>query len=242
MVNVEVRPPAGPIKAVLEVPAGDGPWPGVVVVHDMTGLRADTERIARKIADNGYLVIAPDLFARGGIALCVKQVITELYRHEGRAFDDILAARDLLAARHDCTGNIGVAGFCMGGGFALVCAPKGFAASAPFYPSLPLHHYKHVLDGACPIVASMAGRDRYYRNAGPKLARELDKRGIEHDVESYDADHSFANDLPVQPLMRVLGFQRNPAAAEQAWQHVFALFGKHLAGSQETRSESPESP
>ena len=88
----------------------------------------------------------------------MRRVIKELWAHEGRSIDDLLAAREVLATRADCTGAIGIAGFCMGGGFALVLAPRGFDAAAPFYPSLP-PKYDDLVEGACPIVASFGKRD-----------------------------------------------------------------------------------
>jgi len=229
MTDIVVEAPAGPIKAVLEIPDGEGPWPGVVVVHDGLGMNADIKRIARRIADKGYLAIVPNLYSRGGRALCVTRVYRELLKHEGRAFDDLLAARDHLATRADCTDAIAAAGFCLGGGFALVLAPKGFTASAAFYPSIPPSHYSDILDGACPVIASLGAKDPVLRGAGPRLERELERKGIEHEVKTYDGvGHSFANDLPAQPLLRISGFGYNEEAAEDAWTRVFAFFETHM--------------
>jgi hypothetical protein len=80
--------------------------------------------------------------------------------YKGRAFDDIAAARELLAGRSDCTGAIGIAGFCSGGVFALVASTKGFGASAPFYPPPLQSKYAEIVDGACPIVASFGRREQ----------------------------------------------------------------------------------
>jgi len=134
MTDISIETPNGSIGAVLETPPGKGPWPGVVVIHDAFGLREPHRAIARQIADNGYLAIAPNLFARGGVIRCMRAVMSDLMAFEGQAFEDVTAARQLLSKRSDCTGAIGVAGFCMGGGFALIASTKGFDASAPFYP------------------------------------------------------------------------------------------------------------
>ncbi|MDT5344400.1 MAG: carboxymethylenebutenolidase [Mycobacterium sp.] len=57
----------------------------------------------------------------------------------------------------------------------------------------------------------------------------LDQNGIINDVKSYpQAGHSFANELPAQPLLRITGFGYNHAATEDAWARVFAFFGEHL--------------
>jgi len=160
MTNISIETPNGSIGAVLETPPGKGPWPGVVVIHDAFGLREPHRAIARQIADNGYLAIAPNLFARGGVIRCMRAVMSDLMAFEGQAFEDVTAARQLLSKRSDCTGAIGVAGFCMGGGFALIASTKGFDASAPFYPPPLQSKYSEIVDGACPIVASFVQRLR----------------------------------------------------------------------------------
>jgi len=229
MTDVDVETPSGSIDAVLEVPSGEGPWPGVVVVHDAFGLREPHREIARRIADNGYLAVAPNLFARGGAIRCMRSVMKDLMAYQGQAFEDVAAAREMLSGRTDCTGSIGIAGFCMGGGFALVASTKGFDASAPFYPSPMQSKYSEILDGACPIVASFGERDVLNRGSGNVLAEVLAKKNIAHDVKTYpDAGHSFADRAPFHALFRITGFGENKQATADAWQRVFTFFGQHL--------------
>jgi carboxymethylenebutenolidase len=64
--TITIDTPAGPIDALLSIPDGTGPWPGVVIVHDAFGYGPDNERISRKVAAAGYVAITPNLFARGG--------------------------------------------------------------------------------------------------------------------------------------------------------------------------------
>jgi carboxymethylenebutenolidase len=108
-------------------------------------------------------------------------------------------------------------------------SPKGFGASAPFYGTPLPRELSETLDGACPIVASLGGRDPLGVGAPKKLQRVLDQKGIPNDVKVYPGvGHSFANKLPAQPLLRVAGFGYNQIATEDAWARVFAFFGEHL--------------
>lgn len=224
----------GTIRGYLAEPqqevSGEPPWPGVVVIHDALGLNDDARNITDRFATAGLLALTPDMYSRGGFARCVKTVFKELATAQGRAFDDISAARKLLAERADCSGKVGVVGFCMGGGFALVAATQGFDASAPYYGPLPKD--LSILDGACPIVASFGKRDPSLKGAAAKLEKELTDRGIPHDVKGYpEAGHSFANQFhlgPLNVLGRFAGFGYHRDSSEDAWRRVLAFFAQHL--------------
>ena len=230
--TIEIDTPAGPIDALLDIPDGQGPWPGVVVIHDAIGYGPDKESINASIAAAGYVALTPNLFARGGWARCVTKVMRELLTKRGRALDDVLAARDHLKALPECTGRVGIAGFCMGGQFALVMSPKGFDASAPFYGTPLPRELSETLDGACPIVASFGSRDpTRHRGAQETAAGSRRKKASPTTSRSYPkVGHSFANKLPAQPLLRIAGFGYNQAATEDAWARVFSFFGEHLHG------------
>ncbi|MDQ0378498.1 dienelactone hydrolase family protein [Amycolatopsis thermophila] len=223
----------GTIRGYLAAPqeevSGPPPWPGVVIVHDVVGLSYDVRNTTDRFATAGYLALSPDLYSRGGFVRCVKSVFKELTAGRGRAFEDLDAARSLLASREDCTGKVGVVGFCMGGGFALVAASRGFDASAPYYGRLPAD--LSVLDDACPVVASYGKKDFSLRGAADKLERELTARGVPHDVKEYPtAGHSFANQFhgPVNVLLKIAGMSYNREASEDAWRRVMAFFAEHL--------------
>ncbi|MDT5344401.1 MAG: carboxymethylenebutenolidase [Mycobacterium sp.] len=166
--TIEIDTPAGPIDALLDIPDGQGPWPGVVVIHDAIGYGRDKQSINARVARAGYIALTPNLFARGGWARCVTKVMRDLSSKRGPALDDVLAARDHLQALPQCTGRVGVAGFCMGGRFALVMSPKGFSASAPFYGTPLPKELSETLDGACPVVASFGARDLTGKGAPEK--------------------------------------------------------------------------
>lgn len=232
MTTIAIDTPDGPIDALLSLPDGDGPWPGVVVVHDGIGYGPDKESTSARIAEAGFVAITPNLFSRGGIARCVVRVFRELLAQRGRALDDILAARDHVQSMPECTGSVGVVGFCMGGRFALVMAPRGFGAAAPFYGTPLPRHLSETLEGACPVVASYGRRDPLGIGAPAKLRKVAEDKGITADIKVYpDAGHAFANKLPGHPLLRITGFGYNEAATEDAYRRVFAFFTEHLAAS-----------
>ena len=222
----------GQLEAHLAVPAvGDGPWPGVVVLHESLGLNADIRQQAGRLAAAGYLALAPDLYTRGGYWRCMRATFRSLSAGHGQPFDDIDAARRWLGERDDCTGRVGVIGFCMGGGFALLTAARGFDASAVNYAHLP-KDLDGALSGACPVAASYGGRDRTLRGAAAKLESALERAGVEHDVEEYpDAGHSFLNrhDFgPAGALLRVAGIGYHGPSAEDAWRRILRFFDSHL--------------
>ncbi|TSE02006.1 dienelactone hydrolase family protein [Skermania sp. ID1734] len=233
MTTIDIDTPDGTIEGLLTQPSsGSGPWPGVVVIHDMLGYNSDIKAISERIAAQGYVVITPNLYSRGGPARCIPGVMRDLLTKRGRALDDIMATREHLLGLAECNGTVGIVGFCMGGQFALVMSPKGFGASAPFY-GVPLpRSLSETLDGACPIVASFGGRDPAGIGAPQRLQKVLTDKGIEHDIKTYaGAGHSFANKLPAQPLLRIAGFAYNEEATEDAWRRVFAFFDRHLRKS-----------
>lgn len=234
MATISLDTPDGPIDALLDVPEGDGPWPGVVVVHDAIGYGPDNELVSERIATAGYLALTPNLYARGGRARCVTRMMRELLSQRGRALDDILAARDHLRSLPGCTGTVGIAGFCTGGQFALVMGPKGFAASAPFYGTPLPRRLDEILDASCPIVASFGRRDPLGVGAPARLRKIVDAKNITSDIKVYPgAGHSFANQLPAQPLLRIAGFGYHEAATADAWTRVFAFFDEHLHAAAE---------
>src|ERR1700733_4320233 len=103
------------LKAYFSEPSGEGPWPGVVVIMDALGLTDDIRQQADILAAAGYLAFTPDLYSGRG-PKCVVATMQASRSGAGEAYEDIEAARQWLAARADCTGKIGIIGFCMGGG------------------------------------------------------------------------------------------------------------------------------
>ncbi|MFV2195110.1 dienelactone hydrolase family protein [Nocardiopsis sp. LOL_012] len=213
-------------------PEGEGPWPGVVVAHEVFGVDAQMRLHADRLARLGYLTIVPDLYSQGGKWRCVAGVMRAMSRGRGRAVTDIEAGRRWLLDRPDCTGRIGVVGFCMGGGFAIVTAPR-FDAAAPNYGVL-CNDLSEAVRGACPMVASYGSKDWQTPGAAARLEAALTAEGVAHDVKEYPgAGHSFMNEGPngpalLRPLARVTGIGPHPEAAADAWRRIDAFFTEHL--------------
>lgn len=224
----------GEVPAYLAAPTGEGPWPGMVLVHEAFGLDDVMRRSADRVAAMGHLVLAPDLLSRGRRSACLKATFAALRRGSGPAFDDIEAARAALLADPRCSGRVGVIGFCMGGAFALVLAGRpGWDTSVVNYGMLP--DSPDVLDDACPVVASYGGRDRSLRGAAAKLDAALADRGVPHDVREYPAaGHSFLNDADnapwwLAPVSRMaLHAGPEPVSAAHAWGRIERFLHEHL--------------
>jgi carboxymethylenebutenolidase len=131
MTTVTIPTPTGQMAAYLSVPLGDPPWPGVLVIHDALGMTSDLRRHADWLAEEDFLAVAPNLYYWGSRMRCLFSAMRAGVRGEGPAFDDLDSARRWLTGRADCTGRVGVIGFCMGGGFALALAGTGDYASSP---------------------------------------------------------------------------------------------------------------
>jgi carboxymethylenebutenolidase len=221
---------SGTLGAYVARPAGVGPWPGVVVIQDALGLGDDIRAQADRLAAAGYLAFAPDLYSGRGLR-CVVATLAASRSGKGPAYQDIEAARRWLVEQEDCTGRIGIIGFCMGGGFALLSAPQlDFAAAAVNYGEVPKETAR--LAGACPVVGSYGKRDRAMPGRAARLERALTELDVRHDVKEYpDAGHSFMNHIGGARLQRVLhvaGVAYEGPSAQDAWRRILAFFDAEL--------------
>jgi carboxymethylenebutenolidase len=231
LTDVTYSSPAGSVRGYLAVPRSVGPWPGVVVIMDALGMSDDLRLQCDRLARHGYLALAPDLYSWGPKIKCVRATFAALRRGSGRAFEDIEAARAWLGTRSDCTDKVGVIGFCMGGGFALLVAPRfDFAASSVNYGQVPKDSDQLLL-GSCPVIGSYGGGDRTLKGHAARLEATLQRLGIDHDVKEYPgASHGFMNRHggALGAMMRVLGVGYEADSAEDAWRRILSFFERHL--------------
>jgi len=222
------------MRAALALPASAAPRPAVIVIHEIFGLNDDIRRITGRVADLGWVALAPDLYDTAGPrVLCVLRAMLALRRGEGPAFADLEAARTWLAARPEADPRrTGVIGFCMGGGFALLYAVRArLGAAGVFYGDVPSTAAE--LRGVCPVVGGYGVRDRLFAGQGRRLETLLTELGVAHDVRLYpDTGHSYMSrhegllaTLAAWGPMKV-GWNRD--AEEDSWRRVEAFFRTHL--------------
>lgn len=241
MADTTVASAQGDLPVYVATPPGDGPWPGVVVLHDALGMSQDLRNQADWLAAEGYLAVAPDLVRGRGPVACMVAIMRDVRARSGRTFDDIEATRAWLAGRDGCTGKVGVIGFCLGGGLALLLVPGGRydVASVNYGAASKDVYTAGFLQGGCPVVASYGAKDRTLRGAAGRLEAALAAAGVAHDVKEYpDAGHEFLNDhegagdkLPL--LYAVMGrfasgVGYHEPSAQDARRRIVAFFDAHL--------------
>ncbi|HET9896052.1 MAG TPA: dienelactone hydrolase family protein [Streptosporangiaceae bacterium] len=225
------------IPGYLAIPAGGeaSRWPGVVVIHEAFGLNDDIRRKADELAAHGYLAVAPDLFGGRSWIRCVRSAFNQLRAGSGPAFSLLDAARAMIAERADCTGKVGVIGFCMGGGFALLCAPRdGFDVAAINYGIVP-DDTETALAGACPVVGSFGARDQMGTKPPERLQRALAVLDVKHDIEVYPGSgHRFMTRTSGAgaALGKIARMSYNERDAADAWRRIYAFFAAELGNAE----------
>jgi carboxymethylenebutenolidase len=223
----------GEMAAYLAVPIGGGKAPGVIVLHDAGGMSQDHRNQADWLAGAGFLALAIDLYHRGGLVLCLRRVIRDAMNRSGPSFDDIEAARAWLVAQPGCSGRVGVIGFCMGGGFALMLVSgHGFSAASINYGGRLPADVDAFLEAACPVIGSYGAKDRWNQGVADDLQRALERALVAHDVKEYpDAGHSFMNNHEsfIFKLLRFSGIAYDEPATLDARHRIAAFFHTHLA-------------
>lgn len=219
----------------VATPVSEGPWPAVLVISDALGMTTDLRNQADWLAENGYLAAAPDLYYWSGRLRCMFSVIRQAVKREGDVWSDFETVRTWLAEHESTTGKVGVIGFCMGGGFALLLAGLAdYDASSVNYGDVPKDALE-LLAEACPIVGSYGALDSL-KTAPVRLEKTMVELGIPHDVKVYpDAGHSFLNDPDPEetPTWAVIAgkfskSEYHQPSAIDARSRIIGFFGTHL--------------
>lgn len=232
MPDVLIPTPRGRMPAYLAVPTFVNPAPGVIVLHDVLGMSQDLRNQSDWLAEAGFLALSPNLYYRGGRLLCIRSVIRDLMARTGPAFDDVEVSRAWLLSNPNCSGKIGVIGFCMGGGFALLLiSGHGFSAASINYGGPIPPDVDGFLKTACPVVGSYGGMAKWEQGHADQLQQALERALVPYDVKEYpDAGHSFMNNHLgfVLKILRVKSIGYNEPATIDARRRIVAFFHAHL--------------
>lgn len=216
-------------SSYLALPDGDGPHPGVVVVHEAFGLNDNIRDICRRFADEGYVALGVDLFEGRNRAVCMARMMAGALAgnldHKG--VSELKIALTRLGERPEVDDNrIGAVGFCLGGTIIMTwaCTDDRLGAVAPFYGVAP--RSEEAIRRMCPVVGSWPGGD-FTTKAAQKLDTALFPVGTPRDLKVYpEAKHSFFNDQ---------GRSHNPEAAADSWERVLAFFDEHVKANSAPR-------
>jgi carboxymethylenebutenolidase len=215
----------GSIKAYkAKASRATGKLPGILVVHENRGLNPHIEDITRRLALDNFLALAPDaLTPLGGYPGDEDKARAEFAKlDQAKTRKDFLAAYDALKKHPDCSGKVGVVGFCYGGGMSHYLATQlpDLAAAVPFYGNHP-----PVEDAAkvkAPLLIHFAGVDERINAAWPAYEAALKAAGVRYTAHQYPGtQHGFNNDTTPR---------FDAAAAKLAWERTLAFFNQHLRG------------
>ena len=199
-----------------------GKLPGVVVVHENRGLNPHIEDVARRAAVAGFLAFAPDALTPLGGYPGTDDAGRELQRKldRGKMTEDFVAAAIHLKSLPECTGEVGVVGFCFGGSMANELAVRipDLAAAVPFYGGQP--NARDVTKIKAPLLLHYAGLDERINAGWPAYEAALKANGVTYTAHMYEGtNHGFHNDTTPR---------YDEAAATLAWQRTIDFFNKTL--------------
>ena len=213
----------GEVRGYLVRPSqSEGPFPAVVVVHENRGLNPYIEDVARRLAKEGFLALAPDgLTSVGGYPGNDDEGRELQQQVDGeKLMNDFFAAVEFPMAHESSTGNVGITGFCYGGGVANAAAvayPE-LKAAVPFYGRQPAA--EDVPKIQAPLMLHYAGLDERVNAGWPAYEAALKDAGKEYQAFIYEGvNHGFHNDSTPR---------YDEAAAELAWGRTVAFFREKL--------------
>ncbi len=207
----------------LALPEGAGPHPGVVVIHEASGLNDNIRDICRRFAERGYAALGVDLFGGRNRVLCMARMFIGGMAGNLDYFGvpALKAALGRLADRPEVdAGRMGAIGFCLGGSIVLTwgCTENRLRAIAPYYAA---PKPRRAIRRLCPVVGSWPDKD-FTTKAAAILETELTAAGTQHDLKVYPGTkHAFFNDtLP--------NYHRGAAA--DSWERVLTFFAENVEG------------
>ena len=212
----------GEVRGYLVKPAGEGPHPAVVVVHENRGLNPYIEDVARRLGKANFMALAPDgLTSVGGYPGNDEQG-RELQSQvdSEKLLNDFFAAFEHLLGHDASTGQVGCVGFCYGGGVcnAMAVAYPELAASVPFYGRQA--DAADVARIEAPLLLHYAGLDERINAGWPAYEAALKANGIEYTMHMYPkVNHGFHNDTTPR---------YDKEAAELSWTRTIAFFKQKL--------------
>jgi carboxymethylenebutenolidase len=211
------------INGYIATPEGDGPYPAVLMVHEWWGLNAEITELADRMAEEGYVVLAPDTF-RGRVTNAVPRAIyMQATLDENRVTQDMQAAYDYLTGLENVDGErIGVVGFCYGGGVAMDVgvAVAGVDAVVNAYGDTPTQGFGALTGGETPVFGVFGDQDAMIPLGEVRAYEQaLREAGVPTTITVYEGvGHAF-----IQPDAIEEG-----GTAAQAWQDILAFFDTHL--------------
>jgi len=212
-------------KGYLVRPAAPkGTLPGILVVHENRGLNPHIEDIARRLALDNFVAFAPDALAPLGGYPGDEDKARELFPKldQAKTREDFVAAAPFLKARPECTGKVGVVGFCYGGGIAHMLAIRvpDLGAAVPFYGNQP--PAEDAAKVKAPLLIHFAENDARINAGWPAYEAALTAAKVPHTSHLYPGtQHGFNNDTTPR---------YDEAAAKLAWERTIAFFNTHLRG------------
>lgn len=210
-------------QGYLVRPEAAGKYPAVIVIHEIWGLVDHIKDVSNRLAREGYVALAVDLFDRKTVSNIEEgRSLRELFTQEKILGDLDGAFIWLKALKYVNSKRIGSIGFCMGGGLSLLlaCHNKDLAAAVVFYgrnPS-PIDLVKNI---HCPILCNYAGDDMAITESDINLLKQtLTKYGKVFDIKVFlGVPHAFFNDTRES---------YRPEAAKEAWERTLDFYRKYL--------------
>jgi carboxymethylenebutenolidase len=215
---------SGQMRGYLVKPAGDGPFPAVLVMHENRGLNPYIEDVARRAAVAGFLALAPDgLFPVGGYpgndddGRALQATLDQ-----GKLRQDMVNSARFLKAHALSNGKLGATGFCWGGAttnFLAVALGSDLNAGVPFYGSAPDSSEVSKIRAA--MMMQYAEDDARVNATRDAYSAALKANGVDFQMYTYPGTlHGFHNNSTPR---------YNAEAADLAWERTIAFFSKHLS-------------